>query len=123
MDLDENAPSAFFRQNPLPVFIDEIQRSPKLFQQIKAEVDKNEKYGQVWITGSQRFSLMQGVGESLAGRIFEVHLMPFSLYERQNLGLEQEPYLPRLDPETKLATKNTEGTWKVIWQGSLAKIN
>lgn len=122
LDLAENAPSAFFRQNPLPVFIDEIQRSPKLFQQIKAEVDKNEKYGQVWITGSQRFSLMQGVGESLAGRIFEVHLMPFSLYERQNLGLEQTPYLPRLDPETKLTPKNNEESWKVIWQGAWPRL-
>ena len=31
LELAENAPKSFFKQNPLPIFIDEIQRVPKLF--------------------------------------------------------------------------------------------
>ena len=40
LDLAEQSPGAFFLQHPLPLFIDEIQRVPKLFRQVKFEVDK-----------------------------------------------------------------------------------
>lgn len=68
-ELALTSPSAFFRQHQLPLIIDEIQRVPQLFRQVKAEVDKSDACGQVWLSGSQRFSLMQNVGDSLAGRI------------------------------------------------------
>lgn len=32
-------------------------------------VDKNKQPGQFWLTGSQKFHLMQGITESLAGRV------------------------------------------------------
>lgn len=41
LDLAENAPNVFFRQNHLPILIDEIQRAPKLLLQLKAELDKS----------------------------------------------------------------------------------
>ena len=62
-ELAENAPKAFFRRHPLPLFIDEIQRAPQLFLQLKAEVDRSDLMGAAWLSGSQRFSLMKGVGD------------------------------------------------------------
>ena len=60
-ELALTSPSAFFRQHQLPLIIDEIQRVPQLFRQVKAEVDKSDACSQVWLSGSQHFSLMQNV--------------------------------------------------------------
>lgn len=54
-ELALTSPSAFFKQHPLPLIIDEIQKVPQLFRQAKAEVDKSDACGQVWISGSQHF--------------------------------------------------------------------
>ena len=121
-ELASNAPSAFFRQHQLPLIIDEIQTVPQLFRQVKAEVDKSDACGQVWISGSQRFSLMQNVGDSLAGRIFEVHLMPLSIYEREGKGLMQSNYIPSEDLKNHLDPRSTSETWDVIWQGAWPKL-
>ena len=86
-----NSASQFLVHHPLPLFIDEIQRAPNLFLQIKAEVDARNDYGQVWASGSQKFVLMKGVADSLAGRLCPLELMPLSLYERQGKGLEHKP--------------------------------
>ena len=107
----------FFKENPLPIFIDEIQLVPSLFQGVKHEVDKHTEKGLVWLSGSQRFSLMKGVGDSLAGRIYDQQLLPLSIYERQRLGLSQEPYLPSTDVRTNLSQLSTPDLWQMIWQG------
>lgn len=117
-ELALTSPSAFFRQHQLPLIIDEIQRVPQLFRQVKAEVDKSDACGQVWLSGSQRFSLMQNVGDSLAGRIFEVHLMPLSIYERDGKGLLQSNYIPSEDLKNHLDLRSPSETWDVIWQGA-----
>ena len=122
LELAQSAPKAFFLKHPLPLTIDEIQRAPGMFLQIKAQVDRTEQYGQVWLTGSQRFSLMKGVGDSLAGRLFEVHLMPLSIYEREGKGLLQEPFVPSLSRAGHLKAKSPEETWDLIWQGAWPRL-
>ena len=117
-ELALTSPSAFFRQHQLPLIIDEIQRVPQLFRQVKAEVDKSDACGQVWLSGSQHFSLMQNVGDSLAGRIFEVHLMPLSIYEREGKSLLQSNYIPSEDLKNHLDLRSTSETWDIIWQGA-----
>ena len=121
-ELASHAPSAFFKQHSLPLTIDEIQRVPSLFRQVKAEVDKRTETGRVWISGSQRFSLMQNVGDSLAGGLFEMHLMPLSIYEREGKGLLQTPYLPSDELKTHLDVKSPVDAWKIIWQGAWPKL-
>lgn len=118
----QNAPNFFFKNHPLPVFVDEIQRVPQLFLQVKYEVDKSEACGQVWLSGSQRFALMKGVGDSLAGRLFELHLMPLSLYELQGKGLLQEPYVPNADVKNLLDVQSDEDLWQTIWRGCWPKL-
>ena len=77
-------PEGFLENHPAPLCIDEIQYVPELFRAIKAKVDADRHAGMYWLTGSQRFHLMKGVSESLAGRIgvFELH----SLSQREAAG-------------------------------------
>lgn len=63
------------------MFIDEVQYAPELFTYIKISVDQNHRPGDFWMTGSQLFKFMQGVQESLAGRVALLHLPPLSQQE------------------------------------------
>ena len=75
----EEESGTFFKDNPPPVFVDEIQKAPALFEQIKLYLDRERKKGQFFMCGSQQFKMMKGVIESLAGRIGLVTLLGFSL--------------------------------------------
>ncbi|MBU9735730.1 ATP-binding protein [Diplocloster agilis] len=79
--LAKNDPVMFFQIHQPPVFIDEVQYAPELFTYIKISVDQNHRPGDFWMTGSQIFKLMQGVQESLAGRVALLHLPPLSQQE------------------------------------------
>ena len=61
--------TTFFKDNPPPVFLDEIQKAPNLFPQIKMYIDRDKKKGQFFMCGSQQFRMMKNVSESLAGRL------------------------------------------------------
>jgi len=77
--LAEKDPELFLDHYAAPLVIDEIQYVPNLFSYIKIRVDKDlRSYGQYILTGSQTFQVMEGVSESLAGRIAIFHLYPFS---------------------------------------------
>jgi predicted AAA+ superfamily ATPase len=83
----ENNPAAFLGQFSTQVILDEIQNAPSLFRELKIVVDANrESYGRWILTGSQKFSLMQGVSESLAGRIGILHLETLSAKELRDCG-------------------------------------
>ena len=74
--------------------IDEVQYAPGLFRHLKVAVDAHRKRnGQFLLTGSQKFTLMKNVSESLAGRADIVELETLSFAEIQaercrNAGLE-----------------------------------
>lgn len=73
--------SYFLERHKAPVIIDEIQYAPELFRFLKIEIDKDRKhFGRYLLTGSQKFSLMTGVSESLSGRIsiLECHSLSIS---------------------------------------------
>jgi predicted AAA+ superfamily ATPase len=75
-------PALFLADHPGPVIFDEIQYVPKILSDIKKEVDgASKRRGHYILTGSQAFSLMQGVTESLAGRVAVFELLPFSYSE------------------------------------------
>jgi predicted AAA+ superfamily ATPase len=64
------------------VIIDEIQLAPRILSYIKIRVDAARAVkGQFVFTGSQQFSLIKNLGDSLAGRIGLFDLLPFSLEE------------------------------------------
>ena len=70
-------PKLFLEEHPAPLLIDEAQYAPNLFSYIKIAVDKSDKNGMYWLTGSQQFHLMKNVSESLAGRVGIVNLNSF----------------------------------------------
>ncbi|MGV0870287.1 ATP-binding protein [Corynebacterium kalidii] len=58
--------------------IDEVQRVPEIMLPLKANVDRDRRPGRFLLTGSADVFRVRGVGDSLAGRVESVRLMPFS---------------------------------------------
>lgn len=77
-------PERFLQTYSPPVLIDEVQYAPELFPYIKIIVDKEKKNGQFWLTGSQNFTMMKNVTESLAGRAAIIRMNNLSRSEIQN---------------------------------------
>ena len=77
---------AFLKQYPPPLIIDEAQRVPDLFSYIQTAVDTSGKMGQYVLSGSQQFSLMAGVTQTLAGRASLIELHPLRLKELTDAG-------------------------------------
>ena len=79
-------PSAFFAStdNQL-VVLDEIQRSPEIFRQMRGVIDRRRDAGRrtasFLILGSASIELLKQSGESLAGRIDYLHLDPLNICE------------------------------------------
>ena len=81
-------PEAFLKAHPAPVIIDEIQYAPSLFRYLKIKIDeKRDLKGQYVLTGSQRFTLMKGVSESLAGRAAIIEMEGLSCLELFDAGI------------------------------------
>ena len=87
-------PVGFFAQTSGPLILDEIQYAPELLHYIKELIDARRKPGQWLLTGSQSFSLMQGVSQTLAGRVAVLNLDPLSARE-----LSRQP---QISPEDML---------------------
>lgn len=95
-ELAKTDPKMFFQLHKPPLLIDEVQYAPELFPYIKMMVDERQQPGDFWMTGSQLFKMMEGVQESLAGRVALLHLSPLS--QSEILGLEENvPFQVDLD--------------------------
>ena len=87
MEAAQTNPQYFLTQLQQPVILDEIQYVPSLLRELKIIVDEqrqrdnHQAYGQWILTGSQQFELMNGVSDSLAGRIAIFHLETLSAAE------------------------------------------
>src|SRR5229473_1325543 len=93
----EKEPGTFLQRHPPPVLIDEVQYAPGLFRHLKVAVDAHRtRNGQFLLTGSQKFTLMKNVFESLAGRADIVELETLSFAEIQAA-------LPQTGIETAIA--------------------
>ena len=120
-NLAKNDPAMFFQIHKPPVFIDEVQYAPELFSYIKIIIDKNHNPGDFWLTGSQIFKLMQGVQESLAGRVAVLSMS--SLSQREIGGSEAIPF--EIDVEAlRINSKNilsadTNQIFERIWKGTM----
>ncbi len=78
----EEEPSAFLLRHPPPVIIDEVQYAPALLRHLKVAVDADrDRNGQFLLTGSQKFTLMKNVSDSLAGRADIVEMESLSFAE------------------------------------------
>lgn len=115
-------PVLFFDANRLPVAVDEVQRVPELFQQVKFLVDQSPEVGRVVLTGSQTFQLMQGVSESLAGRVAILEMTGMSLRELTGCG-GRGPYVPsEVGDDGRCESPEGLDLWATIHRGSMPRL-
>lgn len=78
-----------------PVIIDEIERVPKIVSKIQIIVDSSDVNGLFILTGSFQQSLKSSRYQSLAGRTAILNLLPLSISELKNSGidLDRDEYL------------------------------
>ena len=110
----EEESGTFFKDNPPPVFVDEIQKAPALFNQIKLLLDRSHKKGQFFMCGSQQFKMMKGVSESLAGRIGLCTLLGFSLREAHAVECSL-PFIPTEEYFSARKQNLAEITYDEVW--------
>lgn len=122
-------PGLFLETYGTPLFIDEFQRAPGILLEIKRIVDEKALKGEdanglFWLTGSQKFRMMNDVSESLAGRIaiFEMS----GLSSREIRGCEQTTFIPDIEKLRK-ESSNSESediheVFEHIFRGGMPKI-
>jgi predicted AAA+ superfamily ATPase len=92
----EEDPEGFVAGLSKPVVIDEVQRVPEIALPIKLAVDENRVPGFFGLTGSANPLVAPKLNDSLAGRMFILHLWPLSMSEMHN---KKSDFLERIfDP-------------------------
>lgn len=125
--LAQHDPGLFIQTYQPPVIIDEIQYAPQLLSYIKIIVDREKTNGLFWLTGSQKFHLMKGITESLAGRVAIVDLLGLSQAEINKRADSNIPFIPTQDwihTASRVVKKpqQVNAIYKNIWLGSFPKL-
>lgn len=125
--LAQKDPDAFLSIHGVPLIIDEIQKAPELFDSIESIVDKaiferkNDK-GMYIIAGSQTYRLMNGVSESLAGRVGIIRMSTLSIseiIERENI-----PFTPDIHLASERSLKEDVATiYADIYRGNYPELH
>ncbi|MFN0175092.1 MAG: ATP-binding protein [Saprospiraceae bacterium] len=63
------------------VILDEVQRLPDIFPELRGLIDRQREPGRLLLLGSASYDLLQNTAQSLAGRIGYLELTPFLLSE------------------------------------------
>lgn len=115
----------FFKDNPPPIFVDEVQRAPNLFPQIKLILDSEKGKGLFYLSGSQQFEMMKNVSESLAGRLGILNLPGLSLRELYGVSF-REPFMPTdeyfSNRKKETADIRYDDIWNIIHRGSYPEL-
>lgn len=120
----EDDMNLFLLNNPCPLMIDEIQKCPAIFNKLKITLDNTDTYGNFYLTGSQKLQLMEGVSESLAGRVSVVELEGLSLREIYTVPFTKH-FIPTENylKEREGAIRNyREKLWETIHRGSYPEL-
>ena len=124
-DLAKRDPVLFFQTYKPPILIDEIQKAPELFEQIKIMCDETDERGLFWLTGSQQYKMMKKVKDTLAGRIGILEL--YSLSQREKQG---KIYKNALDfslsslqeRQSRIKPNDVHEVFKHIWEGGMPQV-
>ncbi len=123
--LAKTDPVLFFQTYKPPMIIDEIQKAPELFEQIKIICDNSEERGLFWLTGSQQYSMMGSVRETLAGRIGILNMYSLSKNEIDGIDFvdELDFSLPNLIKRQSMSKKNDiMDVYEYIWRGGMPDV-
>lgn len=124
-DLAKRDPVLFFQTYKPPILIDEVQKAPELFEQIKIMCDESEDKGLFWLTGSQQYKMMKKIKDTLAGRLCILEL--YSLSQREKNGItfdtELDFSLETLQNRQKQVPKNDViSVFNHIWEGGMPQV-
>ena len=116
-------PALFVQRFPAPLLIDEVQHAPALLDRLKAAVDRAPAMGSFWLTGSQKFPLLRGVSESLAGRVGLLHLGGLTAAEERNWPHRHDPFRPdRVEWEPERRGRGLLELFARIVRGSMPRM-
>lgn len=76
-----NDPKRFLARFPNGAILDEVQRCPELLSWLQGWVDGRKLMGDFVLTGSAQFDLIEGITQTLAGRVARVELLPLNAGE------------------------------------------
>lgn len=121
-ELAKSDPVLFFQTYKPPILIDEVQYAPELFSQIKIMCDESDQRGLFWLTGSQQFSVMKAIQESLAGRVGILTL--YGLSQREKAGIYFEDTLDfslpcLMERQKRLKRNDIHDVFSHIYQGGM----
>lgn len=125
LTLAKEDPKLFFMRYKPPIIIDEVQKAPELFPYIKILCDESEEAGLFWLTGSEQFSMMKNITESLAGRIGIMSLYPLSMSEINNVTFDA-PLDFTIDALVKRESQakpfDVNSVFTQIWKGGMPQV-
>ena len=127
--LAESDVGLFFETYGTKLIIDEFQRVPSILLEIKRIIDERalkeeDNSGMFWLTGSQKFEMMQNVSDSLAGRV-----AVFDMSSLSNIEIEgrtggcfnpEIDYLKKAEKNCKM--KNIHELYRQIFNGGMPKL-
>lgn len=111
-----------------PLIIDEVQYAPELLDSIEAIVDK-AKYdtghneGMYILTGSQVYNLIDGVTQSMAGRISIIDMSPLSMNEI--LSRDETPFEVNFKENIRKSMEvslSVEEVYKMVIRGNYPEL-
>ena len=122
-------PELFLKNHPTPLILDEIQYCPELVPCIKRLVDENKQPGLYILTGSQQWSVLKSISESLAGRAVFLDLEGFSLSETTGHATSSSWLENYLDDPFGFVKKNharlslSRTFYEYLWRGGLPEVD
>ena len=116
-------PQGFLESFDRPLFIDEIQRVPELIDAAKVVLDDVTTRGNYIFSGSQKWGLMKGLSESLAGMVSIMELTPLSLREIYNIKFS-DAFIPTNDYISKREKEivKYDNLWEIIHKGGYPEL-
>ena len=121
-DLAERDPKLFFQMYKPPILIDEVQKAPALFEQIKILCDESDERGRFWLTGSQSRKLMKQAGDLLAGRICVLKMYSLSAKEiadRPDEIISDYSIDSLMERSRDIPSNNILAVYTRIWEGGM----
>ena len=111
-------PQMFLYNNPCPLIIDEVQKCPTIFNRLKIVLDNTEEMSNFYLTGSQKLQLIEGISESLAGRVSVIELDGLSMREIYNISFNKH-FVPTKDyiNEREKCLIDYKDVWTKIHRG------
>lgn len=124
-NLAQTDPVLFFQTYKPPIIIDEVQKAPQLFEQIKIICDEREENGLFWLTGSQQYHMMKNIRETLAGRIAILNLYSLSKNEIDGVSFPNEldfSFSCLMERQKHVKKNNILDVFEHIWRGGMPQV-